>query len=195
MTQYIIIGGIALVVLFVAVYIKMTIDEKKGANSEEKQKIQEIVKKVVPNGASYTAAYGTREELALGGGGRTVTTTTSYWYYAVAFKPGDLYLVPLSFDGGDMSYSEPIHLGKDDLGMVEAKNGYVTLYDKDRKQLMTLFVVASNTKDDKYHPVNIQQKEEAESFQQYAQALMQEVNAANGITDIKAAKKEARKNN
>ncbi len=195
MTQYIIIGGIALVVLFAAVYIKMTIDEKKGANSEEKQKIQEIVKKVVPNGASYTAAYGTREELTLGGGGRTVTTTTSYWYYAVAFKPGDLYLVPLSFDGGDMSYSEPIHLGKDDLSMVEAKNGYVTLYGKDRKQLMTLFVVASNTKDDKYHPVNIQQKEEAESFQQYAQALMQEVNAANGITDIKAAKKEARKNN
>jgi len=47
MTQYIIIGGIALVVLFVAVYIKMTIDEKKGANSEEKQKIQEIVKKGV----------------------------------------------------------------------------------------------------------------------------------------------------
>ena len=44
MTQYIIIGGIALVVLFAAVYIKMTIDEKKGANSEEKQKIQEIVK-------------------------------------------------------------------------------------------------------------------------------------------------------
>lgn len=71
----------------------------------------------------------------------------------------------------------------------------MTLYDKDRKQLMTLFVVASNTKDDKYHPVNIQQKEEAESFQQYAQALMQEVNAANGITDIKAAKKEAKKNN
>ncbi len=56
-------------------------------------------------------------------------------------------------------------------------------------------MVASNTKDDKYHPVNIQQKEEAESFQQYAQALMQEVNAANGITDIKAAKKEAKKNN
>ena len=69
--------------------------------------------------------------------------------------------------------SEPIHLGKDDLSMVEAKNGYVTLYGKDRKQLMTLFVVASNTKDDKYHPVNIQQKEEEESFQQYAQALMQ----------------------
>ncbi|MCI9668870.1 MAG: hypothetical protein HFG19_04230, partial [Oscillospiraceae bacterium] len=66
-------------------------------------------------------------------------------------------------------------------------------FDKNQKELFTLFVVASNTKDDKYHPVNIQQKEEAEAFAQFAQALMQEVNTANGITDIKAAKKAARK--
>lgn len=193
MTQYIVIGVIAVVVLFVIVYIKMSIDEKKGANSPEKQKIQDIVKKVVPGGESYTAAYGTREELALGGGGRTVTTTTSYWYYAVAFKPGDLYLVPLSFDGGDLSYGEPVHLGKNDLGMVEAKKGYTIFYDKDRKDIMTLYVVESNTKDDKYHPVNIQQKEEAEAFAQFSQALMREVNSANGITDIKAAKKKPEK--
>ncbi len=171
----------------------MTIDEKKGANSEEKQQIKNIVKKVVPNGESYTAAYGTREELTLGGGGRTVTTTTKYWYYAVAFKPGDLYLVPLSFEGGDISYGEAVRIGKEDLGMAEAKNGLLTLFDKNQKELFTLFVVASNTKDDKYHPVNIQQKEEAEAFAQFAQALMQEVNTANGITDIKAAKKAARK--
>ena len=194
MNQYVIIGVVAVVVLFIIVYVKMTIDEKKGANSEEKQKIREIVKRVVPGGESYTAAYGTREELSVGGGGRAVTTTTKYWYYAVAFKPGDLYLVPLSFDGGDMSYSEPIHFGKNDLGMVEAKKGYTILYGKDRKELLTLYVVESNTKDDKYHPVNIQQKEEAEAFAQFSQALMREVNSANGITDIKAAKKEARKN-
>ena len=193
MTKYIIIGAIVLVVLFVVVYIKMTIDEKKGANSEEKQQIKNIVKKVVPNGESYTAAYGTREELTLGGGGRTVTTTTKYWYYAVAFKPGDLYLVPLSFEGGDISYGEAVRIGKEDLGMAEAKNGLLTLFDKNQKELFTLFVVASNTKDDKYHPVNIQQKEEAEAFAQFAQALMQEVNTANGITDIKAAKNAARK--
>ena len=190
---YILYGGIALVILFIIVYIKMTIDEKKGANSEEKQKIKDIVRRVVPGGESYTAAYGTREELSIGGGGRTIRSTTSYWYYGVAFKPGDLYLVPLSFDGGDISYSELIHIGKDDLGMAEAKNGYLTLFDKDRKELFTLFVVASNTKDDQYHPVNIQQKEEAEAFRQFSQTLMEEVNAANGITDIKAAKKEAKK--
>ncbi len=193
MTNYIIIGIAAVVILFIIVYVKMTLDEKKGADSEEKRKIKNIVRNVVPEGESYTAAYGTREDFSLGGGGRTITTTTRYWYYAVAFKPGDLYLVPLSFDGGDLSYGEPLHYGKDDLGMVDLKNGYMTLYDKDRKEIMTLFVVASNTKDDQYHPVNIQQKEEAEAFKQFADSLMQEVNGANGITDIKAAKKAARK--
>ena len=143
MTNYIIIGVVAVVILFVIVYIKMTIDEKKGANSEEKQKVKDIVKKVVPNSEAYTAAYGTREEYSFGGGGR--------------------------------------------------KNGLLVLYGKDRKELMNLFVVASNTKEDKYHPVNIQQKEEAEAFMQFAQSFAQEINAANGITDIKAAKKEARK--
>ena len=193
MTNYIIIGIAAVVILFIIVYVKMTLDEKKGADSEEKRKIKNIVRNVVPEGESYTAAYGTREDFSLGGGGRTITTTTRYWYYAVAFKPGDLYLVPLSFDGGDLSYGEPLHYGKDDLGMVDLKNGYMTLYDKDRKEIMTLFVVASNTKDDQYHPVNIQQKEEAEAFKQFADSLMQEVNGANGISDIKAAKKAARK--
>lgn len=195
MSNYVIIGIIAVVVLFVIVYVKMTIDEKKGANSEEKQKVKDIVKKAVPNSEAYTIAYGTREEFSLGGGGRRVTTTTKYWYYGVAFKPGDLYLVPLSFDGGDISYSEAVHFEKGGLGMAEFKNGgLLTLYDKDRKELMNLFVVASNTKDDKYHPVNIQQKEEAEAFVQFAETFARDINAANGITDIKAAKKEARKN-
>ena len=194
MSTYVIIGVAAVVVLFIIVYVKMTIDEKKGADSEEKKKIRNIVNEVVPGGEAYTAAYGTREELTIGGGGRTVTTTTKYWYYAVAFRPGDLYLVPLSFNGGNVSYSEPLHFAKEDLGMVEAKKGYTILFDKNRKEILTLYVVESNTKDDKYHPVNIQQKEEAEAFGQFSQGLMQDVNTANGITDIKAAKKEAKKN-
>ncbi|MCM1182484.1 MAG: hypothetical protein NC337_03815 [Roseburia sp.] len=193
MTRYVVIGIVVCVALFAIVYMKMTIDEKKGANSEEKQKIKNIVRTAVPNSEAYTAAYGTREEYSFSGGGRRVTSTTKYWYYGVAFKPGDLYLVPLSFEGGDIGCSEPIHFGKDDLGMAETKNGLLTLYGKDRKELMNLFVVASNTKEDKYHPVNIQQKEEAEAFMEFAKAFAQEINAANGITDIKAAKKEAGK--
>ena len=80
MNQYIIYGAVGLVVLFVIVYVKMTIDEKKGADSEEKRKIKEIVKRAVPNGVSYTAAYGTTEDFEIGGGGRRITTTTTYRY-------------------------------------------------------------------------------------------------------------------
>ena len=119
MNTYIIIGVVAVVVLFIIFYVKMTIDEKKGADSREKQKIKDIVRSVVPGGDTYTAAYGTREELALGGGGRRVTVTTSYWFYAVAFKAGDLYLVPLDIQGGEISHSEPVHYGREELGMVE----------------------------------------------------------------------------
>ena len=57
MTNYIIIGVVAVVILFVIVYIKMTIDEKKGANSEEKQKVKDIVKKVVPNRDRKSVVY------------------------------------------------------------------------------------------------------------------------------------------
>lgn len=187
--MYIVIGGIGLAVIFAIVWVKISMDEKKGENSEEKRMIREIVTGAVPEGASYTAAYGTREEFSLGGGGRTVTTTTTYSYYAVAFKPGDLYLVPLSFQGGQINHSVPLHFGKDELGMLEAKKCRLTLYDKYKKELFTLFVVASNTKEDKFHPVNIQQKEEAEAFEQFARAYMQEINAAAGVTDVKAAKK------
>ena len=56
MTNYVIIGVVAVVILFIIVYVKMTIDEKIGANSEEKQRINEIVKREVPVGESYTAS-------------------------------------------------------------------------------------------------------------------------------------------
>lgn len=56
MSTYVIIGVAAVVVLFIIVYVKMTIDEKKGADSEEKKKIRNIVNEVVPGGEAYTAA-------------------------------------------------------------------------------------------------------------------------------------------
>ena len=40
MSSNMIIGAAAVVVLFIVVYIKMTIDEKKGADSEEKHKLK-----------------------------------------------------------------------------------------------------------------------------------------------------------
>ncbi len=183
-SKYIVIGVVALVVLFVIFYIKATIDEKKGENSEEKQKVKDIIKKVVPDPEAYTAAYAIWEKIDIGGGGRTITTTTHYWYYAVGFKTGSLYVVPLSFDGGDMSYGEAMSFSKENVGMVNAKEGdsWMTLYDLEKNEMVNIIVGPSNTKDDKYHPVNIQQKEEYQAFCEFVKDFMKEVNDYHQVT-------------
>lgn len=183
-SKYIVIGVVAVVVLFVIFYIKATIDEKKGENSEEKQKVKDIIKKVVPEPDAYTAAYAMWEKIDIGGGGRTITTTTHYWYYAVGFKQGSLYVVPLSFDGGDLSYGEAMSFTKENVGMVNAKEGdsWMTLYDLEQNEMVNFIVGPSNTKDDKYHPVNIQQKEEYQAFCDFVKDFMKEVNDYHEVT-------------
>lgn len=178
---------LVLIIIYVIYFcIKTCINKKKGVNSQEKYKIKQIVSQVIPDSMYYTAAYGTRSELDSVVGKSIITR---YWYYAVAFRPGDLYLIPLSISKGSFYYSEPLHFGKENLGMAEAGKNVLSLYDRNRRPIMQLFVLPSNTKDDKYSTVNIQQKEEAAAFHQFAKDFMKEINLANGIMDIKEAKK------
>lgn len=183
-TKYIIIGVVAIVVLFVFYYIKITIDEKKGHNSEEKQKIKDIINKITPEGEDYTSLYAVWEKIDIGGGGRTVTTTTHYWYYAVGFRSGSLYVVPLSFDGGDISYGEVMNFTKENTGMINGKEGdnWMSIYDLEGKEVVSILAGPSNTKDDKYHPVNIQQKEEYDAFCEFIKEFMKEVNDYHNVT-------------
>lgn len=183
-TSYIIIGVVALVVLFIILYIRESINEKKGVDSEEKKAIRDIVNRLVPDAGEYTAAYAIWEVKHYGGGGRTITTTTNYWYYAVAFKPGTIYVIPLSYAGGDVSYGEPICLNKEKLGMVNAKAGesWASFYDLEGKEIVSVVVSGYNTRSDKYHPVNIQQKEEQEAFIAFAKDFMTEVNSYRQVT-------------
>ena len=183
-TKYIIIGVVAIVVLFVFYYIKITIDEKKGHNSEEKQKIKDVINKVTPEGEDYTSLYAVWEKIDIGGGGRTVTTTTHYWYYAVGFRSGSLYVVPLSFDGGDISYGEVMNFTKENTGMINGKEGdnWMSIYDLEGKEVVSILAGPSNTKDDKYHPVNIQQKEEYDAFCEFIKEFMKEVNDYHNVT-------------
>jgi len=183
-TEYIIIGVVVFVVLFIIVYIRECINEKKGVDSEDMQSIRQIVAKLVPDAGSYTTAYAVWETIQMGGGGRRVTTTTRYWYYAVAFKPGVIHIIPLSFDGGDMSYGEPMCLTKENLGMVNAKEGdlWASFYDLEQKEIVSIIVGPSNTKEDKYHPVNIQQKAESEAFVNFVKGFMAEVNGYRQVT-------------
>lgn len=184
-TKYIIYGVIVIAVLFVIGYIKACIDEKKGEDSEEKRQINDIVRRTVPNAESFTSAYARWKVTNYTGGGRTsINTTTRYWHYAIAFKTGTIYVIPLSVDGGDISYGEPMSLTKENLGMVNAKAGesWATFYDLEQKELLTLFVYPSNLKTDKYEPVNLQQKDEAEAFIVFIKDFMEEVNTYRQVT-------------
>ena len=50
-------------VLFVIIYIKISLDEKKGVDSQEKAEIRKIITNLVPGGEQYTAAYGANEQV------------------------------------------------------------------------------------------------------------------------------------
>lgn len=178
---YIIIG-VVVVVLFVAFYIKATIDEKKGEDSEEKKRIKEIVERVTKD-SGYKSIYATWEEFSIGGGGRRVTTTNVYTYYAVGFKPGSLYVIPLALDGGDISYGEAMRFDKENVGMVNAKEGknWIEIYDLRENPVVKLMVGPTETKEDKYHPVNINQKEEYQEFCSFISEFMKEVNTYHNV--------------
>ena len=176
---------VAIIVVGTIIYmIKDHFDTKKGVDSEEKKFIFNLIQNIVPAGEQVTAAYAHFETTQYGGGGRRITETTTYRYYAVGFNDERIYVVPLSHAGGELSYKDTFVINKNELGMVNGFTGgdWMTLYDKTQKELITIRVTASNTKEDKYHPVNIQQPEEAKAFGALVNKWLNEVNAANGVT-------------
>ena len=68
--------------------------------------------------------------------------------------------------------------------MVNAKAGesWASFYDLEGKEIVSLAVIFYNTKSDKYHPVNIQQKEEQEAFAEFVRDFMAEVNGYRQVT-------------
>ena len=176
--KYIIYIVIFFVVAFIILYIRECINEKKGLDSEEKQQINDIIRRVVPNAEDFTPAYARWQVTNYTSGGQR--KITRYWYYAIAFKTGMIYVVPLSFDGGDISYGEPMCFTKENLGMIDS-HLWATFYDLEKKEILTLAIYPSNTKGDKYEPVNIQQKEAVEAFQIFIKEFMAEVNTYHNI--------------
>lgn len=171
------------VALIVVIYIFVTIQEKrnrkKALEGDDRVRVWEILEKSVPDVQNYTRAYACWEWSTYAGR----RTTTSYWYYGIAFNSDCIYVVPLSTEGGDISYSNGGVIYKDQLGAVNSKKGanWVELYDKERKEIVSLMVFAENLKDDKYHPVNIIQTDEEKKFLDWKEKWMEEVNTANGV--------------
>ena len=106
-----------LVVLFVIIYIKISLDEKKGVDSQEKAEIRKIITNLVPGGDQYTAAYAHSKEVY--GGARMRREV--YHYYAVGFRqdqPNHVWVVPIGVEGGKIVYTEPVRASSENVNYV-----------------------------------------------------------------------------
>ena len=115
--QALIIGLVVFAVLFVIIYIKISIDEKKGVNSQEKAEIRKLIDQVVPDGSQYMAAYAHSKEVY---GSRTMRREV-YHYYAVGFRPDQtdhMWVIPIGVENGKIVYTQPARASADTLAFV-----------------------------------------------------------------------------
>lgn len=171
---------IILVIAFVIVYIKITLDEKKGVDSQEKADIRKLVDNVVPNGKDYVAAYAHGSERYRSGHMKREV----FHYYAVAFKenePDHMWVIPISVNAGKISYTDPIRMSAENLSYIGGDWYYLRLYRRGEKLPYGIMVSKSNTKTGKECRVNIQQPEAAESFKKFSLAFQANVNRTLGV--------------
>lgn len=71
-------------------------------------------------------------------------------------------------------------LTKENLGQVKLDGAETVLFDKTGKQLCIIRVDASNTRQGKYEPFNVQQKEQADAYNAFLKTFAGEINAASG---------------
>ena len=170
-----------LVVLFVIIYIKISLDEKKGVDSQEKAEIRKIITNLVPGGDQYTAAYAHSKEVY--GGARMRREV--YHYYAVGFRqdqPNHVWVVPIGVEGGKIVYTEPVRASSENVNYVGGNAYELRLnFPGGKNNVYILTVDASNTKLGKECRVNIQQPEESKAFDSFAEAFQTQVNAALGV--------------
>lgn len=178
--KIVIITIIILVILFIFFYIKTTIDEKKGVDSQDKADIRKIINNLVPDGQEYTAVYAHSKEVY----GSARIRREVYHYYAVGFcqsRTDHLWVIPIGVEGGKIVYTEPRKMSAESLSYVGGNECYLELHLSGTKDMNILAVGASNTKNGKECQVNIQQKEEAEAFYAFAKGFQERVNTTLGV--------------
>lgn len=178
--QVLIICAVVFVVLFVLIYIKITMDEKKGVNSQEKADIRKLVNNVVPDGNAYIAAYAHSKEVY----GTARMRREVYHYYAVAFRQTQtdhMWVIPIGVENGKIGYTEPFRVSAEVLSYVGGGPAELVLHFPNSKDKVILRVEESNTKMGAECQVNIQQPEEAKEFRAFAEAFQERVNDALGV--------------
>lgn len=177
----VIVGGVVFFgVIVVYVLIHDHFNTKKANTGEDMNRLKDILRGVVPDLENYTPAYATWEVTRYYG----KRSETSYWYYGIAFNDDRIHVVQLENTTGEIRGANSFVVEKSRLGMVNSKPGmnWMSLYDEDGEEIVTLMVLKENLKDDSFHPVNIIQNQEAEAFWNLVTKWVEEVNTARGVT-------------
>ena len=158
---------VVFVALFIGVSISDAIKKKKGKTGEDQKKIMEVAQKALPDCSSYTVAYAKYFTSKSVG-----NHTTSYYYnYVVAFRPGEMIVIPFKFAGKEIVAQEHFLLNHENVGNIKTKKDWTTFFDKNGGEICTFGVSGSNTADGKYFPLNIQQSDEAEKFKNFLETF------------------------
>lgn len=93
--------------VFIGILVYIVVSErreqtKRMESGEDKKKIWEIVRKVVPESDDCTIVYATYTKYETNGYAKGYTMY--YWYYAVGFTSERIYCVPLKFVDKDIFY-------------------------------------------------------------------------------------------
>lgn len=157
-------GAFAIFVLII--WIKSCIDEKKGIDSPEKQKVKQILQKIMQERddfREYVSVYAYRRD--------SHARSVKCWYYAIALTVDKMYVVPLIFGDKEIGHSNTIVIEKDFADVVEtSKPGgpmhVLKFSDGNGDVILEITLEEKNTKLDKTYPVNITQVEETRAFMQ-----------------------------
>lgn len=164
---------IAFAVIFTFICIKSSIDEKKGENSAEKEKVKSIIRSVISEKEDYVPVYAYRRF-------KISRYSTKCWYYALGLTAEKMYVVPLIFGESEIGHSNATVIEKESLSKIECDNlGATThnlkFFDKNQEIILDAWVSEVNTKFDKTYPVNITQKEEAKAFMKIIEQWINEI--------------------
>lgn len=165
--QFIIIMALAAIMIVIYHMLADRLKGQKGIDSEEKRDIEELVKKLIPEGESYLSLFAWNEE----GCGEN----RKLCFYAVAFKEWSCWLIPIHYEvhytHSELTWEEPVCYNRDNLREVryQSDRGKVTavFYIIGQSEPVEFTVNARNTKFTRLCPVDISQKEEVEQLREF----------------------------
>ena len=159
--EQIILLLILIVGIAIFVFVKEHINEKKAKTGEDLAKVRAVLSRLLPDSTSYTTAYAFYKWSKYQGRSKK----TWYCHYAIAFRSGELFVVPIQYAGGEVSaQSRGVLLTPENVGRVESDGAGPVIFGKDGQEICHFRVLAGYTRQDRYEPFNISQLEESRAF-------------------------------